>query len=121
LNRLLMVMVLLLPASTVVRAQEEKLLGDGNDGNRSMPVHLVELLDEDGRRIRSTDVAPKPFSTQQTCGECHDYGKISQGWHFSGHDPHVPAGRPGQPWMFSDARTGKGRLVNGRWDDPLPG
>lgn len=113
-NRILLMIILLLPASGVVRAQQEKLLGDGNDGNRSMPVHLVELLDEDGRRIRSTDVAPKPFSTQQTCGKCHDYGKISQGWHFSGHDSDVPAGRPSQPWMLSDARTRTQLPISGR-------
>ena len=105
-NRIILITGLaLLLVSAAGYAQETKLLGDGNDGNRSMPVHLVELLDEDGRRIRPTDAAPKPFSTKQTCGKCHDYEKISRGWHFSGHDPLVPAGRPGQPWMLTDART----------------
>lgn len=101
-------------ASMTARSEEAVLLGEGNDGNRSMPIHRIELFDEDGRPIRAGDKDPKPFSTQQTCGKCHDYGKISHGWHFSANNPEVPAGRPGQPWMLTDARTRTQIPVSGR-------
>ncbi len=86
-------------------ADEERLLGEGNDGNRSTPVHLFKLLDENGMQIRASDKKPKPFSIRKTCGECHDYDKIAGGWHFNGHDPEVEAGRPGQPWVLTDSVT----------------
>jgi len=53
-----------------LRAQEKKeLFGQGSDGNRSTPIHRVGLFDESGKQITATD--PKPFSTKQTCGQCH--------------------------------------------------
>ena len=45
------------------------------------PFHL---LDEDGNVIdpvKGTN-ADKPYSPKQTCGKCHDYEKITQGYHF---------------------------------------
>ena len=68
---------------------ETNRLGQGNDGNRSTPIHRIGLFDESGKQITEKD--PKPFSTKQTCGQCHDYEKIATGWHFNGHDfrPHV--------------------------------
>lgn len=84
---------------------ETELIGEGNDGNRSIPVHLFKLLDENGMQIRANDKDPKPFSIEKTCGECHDYKKIASGWHFNGHNPDVEAGRPGQPWVLTDSIT----------------
>lgn len=91
-----------------------KRLGDGNDGNRSTPVHWIELKDENGRPIRANDLNPAPFSPRQTCGECHDYDKISGGWHFSGHRDDIPAGRRGQPWVLVDAKTRTQIPISGR-------
>ncbi len=95
-------------------AQENKLLGDGNDGNRSGPVHLLQLMDENGKPIRAADKDAKPFSTKQTCGQCHDYETISQGWHFNACRQDVPAGRNGQAWVLSDAKTRTQLPVSGR-------
>ena len=50
-------------------------------GNVCAPFHL---LDEDGNVIdpvKGTH-ADRPYSPKQTCGKCHDYGKITQGYHF---------------------------------------
>ncbi len=89
-----------------VKAEDpESLIGQGNDGNRSGPVHVIELFDDKGSKIRSKDADPKPFSTRKTCGECHDYEKIAAGWHFNGHDTDIEAGRPGEPWMLVDSKT----------------
>ncbi len=46
------------------------------------PFHL---LDEEGKIINpiSGINADKPYSPRQTCGACHDYEKITQGYHFT--------------------------------------
>lgn len=88
-----------------VLSAETELLGDGNDGNRTPYVHLIDLLDENGVKIRAADQDPNPFSPRTTCGQCHNYKSISLGWHFAGPDPNVPRGRPSQPWVLRDAKT----------------
>lgn len=42
------------------------------------------LLAEDGKVIDPTKNlnADKPYSPKKTCGKCHDYDKITQGYHF---------------------------------------
>ena len=42
------------------------------DGSRARPVHLIPLYDEHGDDIRPNFDSPMPFSTRQTCGDCHD-------------------------------------------------
>ncbi|MFA5238705.1 MAG: hypothetical protein WC476_03215, partial [Phycisphaerae bacterium] len=80
--------------------------GDQSDGSRAVPIHIMPLIDDQGGKI-IPDVEPiLPFSTRQTCGACHDYEKISHGWHFNAAEPNVPSGRVGQPWIFVDAATG---------------
>jgi hypothetical protein len=81
------------------------LLGQGDDGNLSTPVHVIELFDDQGRPIRADDKSPPPFSLRQTCGQCHDYDLIAKGWHFNGHNSAVEPGRPGQPWVLTDSTT----------------
>ena len=85
-------------------AQQPKL-GDLSDGNRSIPVHLLNLYDEEGSVVRMDDHPVMPFSTKQTCIECHDYKKISGGWHFNALNPEKISGRPGEPWIFTDPLT----------------
>ena len=45
------------------------------------PFHL---RDEEGDVINpvAAENADKPYSPKQTCGQCHDYDKITQGYHF---------------------------------------
>ncbi|MCK7472279.1 MAG: hypothetical protein MZU95_17110 [Desulfomicrobium escambiense] len=42
------------------------------------------LYDENGSLINPVNNtnADKPYSPKQTCGKCHDYAKITQGFHF---------------------------------------
>ena len=42
------------------------------------------LLDEEGNIIDPGKNlnADKPYSPKKTCGKCHDYNKITQGYHF---------------------------------------
>ncbi|MBN1392383.1 MAG: hypothetical protein JW947_06220 [Sedimentisphaerales bacterium] len=79
--------------------------GDNSDGSRAVPVHLIPLLDEEGDKITPDAEPLLPFSTRQTCGDCHDYEKIRHGWHFNAAEPSVPPGRRGQPWIFVDAAS----------------
>ncbi len=85
-------------------AQKPKL-GDVPDGTRAVPVHIMKLLDEEGTTISPHDDPLMPFSTEQTCGECHSYQTIASGWHFNAADPEVPPGRPGQPWILVDRKA----------------
>jgi hypothetical protein len=95
----------------------KQLLGDESDGSRAVPVHIIPLYNEEGNKDRNKilpdDDLLLPFSTRQTCCGCHvnksvyhSYDIISKGWHFNATDPNVVPGRPGQPWIFADARTG---------------
>lgn len=96
---------LLSAAGAVFAAAQNELLGDGNDANRSPYVHWMDLLDEQGIKIRPQDNPSRPFSMRMTCGQCHDYQTISGGWHFPGPDVNEPPGRSGQPWVLRDVKT----------------
>jgi len=82
-------------------------LGDGDDGNRSGPVHVITLFDDMGRAIDPAAENPRPVSLKNTCGKCHDYATISGGWHFN--SCKVPLDRvdgwPGEPWVLVDPGT----------------
>ncbi|MCE5187140.1 MAG: hypothetical protein LLF76_13550 [Planctomycetaceae bacterium] len=109
-----LVCVAMLAAMPLARAAEDELIGEGNDGNRSAPVHVFELFDAQGNQIRGRDENPKPFSLKQTCGKCHDCDKIAAGWHFNSHDPNVNPGRPSQPWVLTDSVTRTQLPISGR-------
>jgi len=86
------------------------------DGSRTPGVHRIPLYAEaaepgkQGDKITKETSPALPFSIRGTCSECHiykhDYDVIKKGWHFNATDPNVPAGRPGQPWIYADASTG---------------
>ncbi len=83
---------------------QDAKIGDVSDGNRSSPVHLLNLYDEEGSIITPQIEPMLPFSPKQTCSPCHDYTRISDGWHFNAATG-VLAGRRGQPWIFVDRTT----------------
>ncbi len=86
---------------------EQKLLGDESDGSMAHPVHQIPLVTEEGDQIGPDDDPVLPFSTKQTCGGvCHSYDVIATGWHFSAADANVAPGRPGEPWILADGRSG---------------
>jgi hypothetical protein len=91
---------------TVAADTEQKLLGDAGDGSRAVAVHHIRLIDHEGQGISGDDEPLLPFSTRQSCDQCHNYNKISAGWHFNAADANVVPGRAGQPWIFVDTGTG---------------
>lgn len=66
--------------------------------------HQIDLYDADNRKI--TADSDRPYSSSKTCGRCHDYDTIAHGWHFNAFDPESRDGRPGEPWIWTDPRTG---------------
>jgi hypothetical protein len=110
-KRLLACMLVLTVAfAGLLQAQEETTqvgrLGDVHDGNRSAAVHHINLFTEDGFKIFPGLNSDQPFSTFITCGQCHHYEVIGQGWHFNTDPESAPAGRPGEPWIYWDCATG---------------
>jgi len=110
----LCLLVLCLSAATA--ETEQKLLGDESDGGRAHPIHRLELFAEPGEQgaepvkidpnVNTDEEVLLPFSARRTCGRCHSYGIIKKGWHFNSVDPNAESGRPGQPWIYVDAKTG---------------
>ncbi|TWT92619.1 cytochrome c3 family protein [Neorhodopirellula pilleata] len=100
--------------------------GHAADGSRQFArsdsdkryLHHIDLYDNDNRKI--TSESTRPYSPENTCGRCHDYETISHGWHFNafrnhtlrtassndGNGPAIDDGRPGEPWIWTDERTG---------------
>jgi formate dehydrogenase gamma subunit len=72
----------------------------------------ITLLDEEGEIINpiNGENASAPFSTKQTCGLCHEYDVITQGYHFQmgwetvDDDFGVTEGRP---WSLSNGFLGR--------------
>ncbi|MGB7344872.1 MAG: hypothetical protein WBD20_11705 [Pirellulaceae bacterium] len=67
-------------------------------------LHHIDLYDADNRKI--TAESTTPYSSVTTCGRCHDYKTISHGWHFNAFSSDAKSGREGEPWIWTDARTG---------------
>ncbi len=110
---------LLLMASATTRANNEMLEDEATSGllkthSRAPYVHRLTLYDHDGTAIDPTDDFAGPYSPRMTCGKCHPYAVISQGWHFNASIPHAPAGRPGEPWFLIDEEVGTQVPVSGR-------
>lgn len=52
--------------------------------------------------------ADRPYSPKQTCGACHDYARITRGFHFQqGRDEKLnPTLAAAYPWMYSPGQYG---------------
>ena len=74
--------------------------------SRSEYVHWIELYDAANRIIDVTQGSAAPYSPRTTCGRCHDYEAIVKGHHFNAMSQSSAAGRPGEPWIWTDPRTG---------------
>jgi len=93
------------PAQTAAPAAPQNQKHVVWDGNRTLPAHFIPLRDENDELIVPTETGPLPYSARFTCGPCHDYAKIQGGWHF-GAMTSSRNGRPGEPWLQVDPRTG---------------
>lgn len=104
-----------------------------SDGD-SRYLHRIDMYDLDNRKI--TAESDRPYSTRNTCGRCHDYNQISHGWHFNSDasarfdagpasgeteesaSPSKVDGRTGEPWLWTDPKTGTSLPLSYRdWPD----
>ena len=74
--------------------------------SRAPYVHRLTLYDHDGKAIDPKDADAPPYSPAMTCGKCHPYAEIAAGWHFNAPRGTVAPGRPGEPWLLVDEKTG---------------
>lgn len=88
---------------TVLSAGESRF---AQTGSRSQYTHWIDLYDANQRRIDPADPKAPPYSPRRTCGRCHDYEAITLGHHFNAIADSSQAGRPGEPWIWTDTRTG---------------
>ncbi len=82
-------------------------------GSRSTFVHRLALRDADGREIDPSAADAPPYSPRETCKTCHDVGAIAHGWHTDAMSAESN-GRPGEPWIWTDPRTGTALPVSYR-------
>jgi len=64
-------------------------------GSQATYVHRIQLFDEKGQLVNAKSKVP--YSPKKTCGKCHDYERISTGWHFQAglHETPEPNNAPG--------------------------
>ena len=74
--------------------------------SRSDYAHWIELYDAGNQLIDVKAANAPPYSPRTTCGRCHDYETIAKGHHFNAIDPQALTGRAGEPWIWTDPRTG---------------
>jgi hypothetical protein len=76
------------------------------------------LYDEDGNVINPAKGinADKPYSTRQTCGKCHDYNKITEGFHFQQGKDEMAAGTFAERYQWVSTPGNYG----GNWCSPAP-
>jgi hypothetical protein len=86
-------------------AVEEVKIGDVRAGNFSRSVHVIKLFDENGYVIHEEDELLMPFSTGNTCGECHSINTISGGTHFDNLLNEETSGRQSEPFILFDPYT----------------
>lgn len=72
------------------------------DGSVAVPVHRIPVTDERNVSIYPEEASPMPMSTRTTCGACHDYDKISKGFHFNSD----PSEKAVEPWVLLDEKAG---------------
>jgi hypothetical protein len=75
-------------------------------GDRTAPVHRLRLVDEFEDVIFPAMPNAMPFSVRNTCGACHNYDTIHDGFHFNALDAEADPGRDGEPWIWVDPATG---------------
>ncbi len=96
-------LLVILTSWTFVSASETG--GRLETGSQSTFIHEIGIYDSEGAIIDPASDSPSPFSTEQTCGKCHDYKAISSGWHFNSRMEEVDHGRPGEPWVITDEKS----------------
>lgn len=91
----------MLTAALVADLRAEDRYQSGSDARY---LHYINLYDVNNRKIQPDSTTP--YSPMNTCGRCHDYDSIAHGWHFNAFELDSLAGRAGEPWIWTDPKTG---------------
>jgi hypothetical protein len=100
---LLLALIILITLSSLEAQTDQK--NQKWDGSLTTPVHQIPLKDEFDQIIIPTESNPLPYSARYSCAPCHDYNLIQEGWHFNASSS-AKHGRPGEPWIWVDPKTG---------------
>jgi hypothetical protein len=116
---LLIAIVLVIISLVTMRTESKKiLLTDRELITQSGVCPPFNLYDEVGNVIDPVHGlnAEKPYSPKQTCGKCHDYDKITQGFHFQQGKDEVASGNLAEryQWVSNPGNYG------GNWCSPAP-
>ena len=115
----LIAIVLIIISLVTMRSESKKTLFNGRDLiTQSGVCPPFNLYDEDGNVIDPINNinSEKPYSPKQTCGKCHDYDKITQGFHFQQGKDETATGTLAEryQWVSNPGNYG------GNWCSPAP-
>ena len=115
----LIAIVLVIISLVTMRTESKKILfADRELITQSGVCPPFNLYDEDGNIIDPVNNinAEKPYSPKQTCGKCHDYDKITQGFHFQQGKDEAATGTLAEryQWVSNPGNYG------GNWCSPAP-
>ncbi|MCC6782430.1 MAG: hypothetical protein IT457_06275 [Planctomycetes bacterium] len=105
-TRALWVLLAATSFAAVLAAQDAAGESFKRSGSRRGYAHWLELLAANGKAIDPNATDAPPFSMRETCKKCHDVASIEHGWHFAAAADATDRGRNGEPWLWTDARTG---------------
>ena len=100
---------ILIIVSTVFAVSSGLIFPLLNVSAHNMPCPPFYLRTEEGKIINphTGENADQPYSTRQTCGQCHEYDKITKGYHFQmGWDSINDNYSQTKPWNLSDGMMG---------------
>ncbi len=118
---LLFFIILVVAVITIVTLRTESkqvLLTDRELITSSGVCPPFNLYDEDGNIIDPVNGinTDKPYSPKQTCGKCHDYDKITQGFHFQQGKDETATGKLADRYQWVSHPGNYG----GNWCSPAP-
>jgi len=116
---LLIATVLVVISLVTMRTESRKvLLTDREFITQTGVCPPFNLYDEDGNIIDPVNGinADKPYSPKQTCGKCHDYDKITQGFHFQQGKDEKASGVFAERYQWVSSPG----LYGGNWCSPAP-
>lgn len=112
---------ILIAFSAAQSAGEPVAEGPGKAQANSPPAGVCppfQLRDEQGNVINPVtgENADKPYSPKQTCGACHDYQKITRGFHFTQGQGESPTAEQAARCLWASTPGNFG----GNWCSPAP-
>ncbi len=112
------IILVIITIGTLKTARKQVLFTDRNLITQSGVCPPFYLYDENGNIIDPVKGvnADKPYSPKQTCGKCHDYNKITEGFHFQQGKDETASGTLADRYQWVSHPGNYG----GNWCSPAP-